>query len=101
MFIQFKKNPNKLMSCIICLIGGTEVRIWDVLAGKLLAKLTQNHKTVTALCLAKQGSAIVTASLDKHVKIYNVSTFQLSHDITYPSAVLSIDISVSILVCSK
>ncbi|XP_025409620.1 U3 small nucleolar RNA-associated protein 15 homolog [Sipha flava] len=73
--------------------GGTEVRIWDVLAGKLLAKLTQNHKTVTALCLAKQGSAIVTASLDKHVKIYNVSTFQLSHDITYPSAVLSIDIS--------
>lgn len=89
------------MSCIICLIGGTEVRIWDVLAGKLLAKLTQNHKTVTALCLAKQGSAIVTASLDKHVKIYNVSTFQLSHDITYPSAVLSIDISVSILVCSK
>ncbi|KAE9532124.1 hypothetical protein AGLY_010326 [Aphis glycines] len=73
--------------------GGTEVRIWDVLAGKLLAKLTQNHKTVTALCLAKQGTAIVTASLDKHVKIYNVSTFQLSHDITYPSAVLSIDIS--------
>lgn len=77
--------------------GGTEVRIWDVLAGKLLAKLTQNHKTVTALCLAKHGSAIVTASLDKHVKIYNVSTFQLSHDIKYPSAVLSIDISVSIL----
>lgn len=78
-------------------LGGTEVRIWDVLAGKLLAKLTQNHKTVTALCLAKQGTSIVTASLDKHVKIYNVSTFQLSHDITYPSAVLSIDISVSIL----
>ncbi|XP_050523764.1 U3 small nucleolar RNA-associated protein 15 homolog [Daktulosphaira vitifoliae] len=73
--------------------GGTEVRIWDVLAGKLLAKLTQNHKTVTALCMAKNGSAIVTASLDKHVKIYNVSSFQLSHDITYPSPVLSIDIS--------
>jgi len=77
------------------ILGGTEVRIWDVLAGKLLAKLTQNHKTVTALCLAKQGTAIVTASLDKHVKIYDVSSFQLSHDITYPSAVLSIDISVS------
>ncbi|XP_050438540.1 U3 small nucleolar RNA-associated protein 15 homolog [Adelges cooleyi] len=73
--------------------GGTEVCIWDVLAGKLLAKLTQNHKTITALCLAKKGSAIVTASLDKHVKIYDVSSFQLSHDITYPSAVLSIDIS--------
>lgn len=44
--------------------------------------------------MAKKGTAIVTASLDKHVKIYDVSTFQLSHDITYPSAVLSIDISV-------
>lgn len=77
--------------------GGTEIRVWDACAGgRLLAKLCQHHKTVTCLCLGSGNRRLLSGSLDRHVKIYDISSYQVVHTLDYPNAVLSLDVSVSI-----
>ncbi|KDR24524.1 U3 small nucleolar RNA-associated protein 15 homolog [Zootermopsis nevadensis] len=74
--------------------GGTEIRVWDAFTGgRLLAKLCQHHKTVTCLCLGSGNKRFLSGSLDRHVKIYDVSTYQVAHTLDYPNAVLSLDVS--------
>lgn len=69
--------------------------MWDALAGgKLLAKITQHHKTVTCLKIASDGHRILSGSLDRHVKVYDTGTYKTLHSLDYPNAVLSIGISV-------
>ncbi|XP_076276846.1 U3 small nucleolar RNA-associated protein 15 homolog [Lasioglossum baleicum] len=74
--------------------GGTEIRVWDALAGgRLLAKIVQHHKTVTCLKMASNGHRILSGSLDRHVKIYDSGTYKTVHSLDYPNSVLSIGIS--------
>lgn len=74
--------------------GGTEIKVWDIFnGGKLLANISQHHKTVTTLLLASNNSRLLSASLDRHVKIYDISTFKVVHNIDFPNAVLSMAIS--------
>ncbi|XP_034176625.1 U3 small nucleolar RNA-associated protein 15 homolog [Osmia lignaria lignaria] len=74
--------------------GGTEIRVWDALAGgRLLAKISQHHKTVTCLKIASNGHRILSGSLDRHVKIYDSGTYKTVHSLDYPNSVLSIGIS--------
>ncbi|XP_022184719.2 U3 small nucleolar RNA-associated protein 15 homolog [Nilaparvata lugens] len=74
--------------------GGNEVRVWDAFAGgRLLSKMCHHHKTVTSLCLASNGTRILSGSLDRHVKVYNVSTYQPVHTFDYPNSILSVGIS--------
>nr|BAM18255.1 U3 small nucleolar RNA-associated protein homolog [Papilio xuthus] len=74
--------------------GGTEVKVWDIFnGGKLLANISQHHKTVTTLRLSSNASRLMSASLDRHVKIYDISTFKVVHNIDFPNAILSMAIS--------
>lgn len=74
--------------------GGSEVRVWDAFAGgRMLTKMSHHHKTVTSLCLASNGTRILSGSLDRHVKVYNVSTYQPVHTFDYPNSILSVGIS--------
>ncbi|PNF28960.1 U3 small nucleolar RNA-associated protein 15-like protein [Cryptotermes secundus] len=74
--------------------GGTEIRVWDAFTGgRLLAKLCQHHRTVTCLCLGSGNKRLLSASLDRHVKIYDISSYQVVHTLDYPNAVLSLDVS--------
>lgn len=74
--------------------GGTEIKVWDALmGGKLFASISQHHKTVTSLKLASNGRRLLSGSLDHHIKIYDVSSYQVVHNIDFPSAVLSVGVS--------
>ncbi|EFN88954.1 U3 small nucleolar RNA-associated protein 15 homolog [Harpegnathos saltator] len=74
--------------------GGTDIKVFDAFTGgKLLAKITQHHKTVTCLKTASNGRRILSGSLDKHVKVYDAGTYNTLHTLDYPNAVLSIGIS--------
>lgn len=74
--------------------GGTDVKAWDAFAGgKLLANFSQHHKTITCMRLASNGKRLMTGSLDRHVKIYDVATFKVVHTLDYPNAVLSLAVS--------
>ncbi len=86
-------------------IGGTELRVWDMLAGgRLLARVSQHHKTITCLHLASDGKRLVTGGLDRHAKIYDVQSYQVVHTLDFPSPVLSLGITVRFITipgCSR
>ncbi|XP_063696420.1 U3 small nucleolar RNA-associated protein 15 homolog [Culicoides brevitarsis] len=74
--------------------GGTEIKVWDALGGgKLLASINQHHKTVTCLRMASKGKRLVSASLDKHCKIYDIATYQVVHSIDFPNSILSLGLA--------
>uniref|UniRef100_A0AAG5CUH9 U3 small nucleolar RNA-associated protein 15 homolog n=1 Tax=Anopheles atroparvus TaxID=41427 RepID=A0AAG5CUH9_ANOAO len=74
--------------------GGTSVNVYDALGGgRRLAQLSQHHKTVTCLQLASDGKRLFSGSLDRHVKIYDIATYQVVHTIDSSNAVLSLGIS--------
>lgn len=69
--------------------------------GRLLARVSQHHKTITCLHLASDGKRLVTGGLDRHAKIYDVQSYQVVHTLDFPSPVLSLGITVRIgqLIC--
>ncbi|GJQ81490.1 hypothetical protein Trydic_g14645 [Trypoxylus dichotomus] len=74
--------------------GGTAIKVWDALAGgKLLGTISQHHKTITCLCLGSNNTRLLSGSLDRHVKIYDITTFKVVHTLDYPNAVLSLGLS--------
>lgn len=71
--------------------GSDKVKIWDILqGGKLVATLSNHHKTITSMAFNHDSSRLLTAGLDKHVKIYDVSNFEVVHSMDYPSPILSL-----------
>uniref|UniRef100_A0A1A9WMA4 U3 small nucleolar RNA-associated protein 15 homolog n=1 Tax=Glossina brevipalpis TaxID=37001 RepID=A0A1A9WMA4_9MUSC len=74
--------------------GGTEVRVWDVFAGcRLLAKLSQHHKTVTCLRLGSNGKRILSGGLDRHIKIYDVASYEAVHTLDFSNSILSMGVA--------
>ncbi|KAH8420000.1 hypothetical protein KR009_004787 [Drosophila setifemur] len=74
--------------------GGNEVRVWDMISGcRLLTSMAQHHKTVTCLRLGSDGRRLFSGGLDRHVKIYDVSTYKTVHTLTYPNAVVSLGVA--------
>ncbi|XP_039496709.1 U3 small nucleolar RNA-associated protein 15 homolog [Drosophila santomea] len=74
--------------------GGSQVRIWDLISGcRLLTMMSQHHKTVTCLRLGSDGKRLLSGGLDRHVKIYDVSTYKTVHTLTYPNAVVSMAVA--------
>lgn len=74
--------------------GGTHVNVWDAFTGgKMLATMSQHTKTVTCLRLASNGRKLMSGSLDRKVKIYDIASYQTVHSLDFPNAVLSLGIA--------
>ena len=81
---------------IVITASGNEIKIWDLLAGnRLLSTISTHNKTVTSLGLARNGTRIVSSSLDRQLKFHDISTFQTVHSLQFPSPILSAGIAVS------
>lgn len=74
---------------VLASAAGSEVRIWDLTAGKLLSKLCRHHKDVTSLALATKSSRLVSGSLDRHLKVHDTNTYNLVHSVECAASVLS------------
>lgn len=74
------------------------MKIWDAIAGRLLSKVSQHHKTITCLALASDKKRLLSGSLDRHVKIYDVDTYSVVHTLDYPAPVLCMAVAVSAFV---
>lgn len=87
--------------------GGTKLCIWDLYSGgRLLKTLTNHQKTVTSVLVSSSSYSsggggesssssprLLCGSLDGHVKVYNIDTFQVTHASKYPAPVLSLGLS--------
>ena len=82
---------------IVVTAGGPYLCIWDVLStGRMLRKLESHHKTITAVNVVHgshqqlNGPRLASASLDQHVKIYDLTEFKVVHDARYKNPILSL-----------
>ncbi|GFQ79209.1 u3 small nucleolar RNA-associated protein 15 homolog [Trichonephila clavata] len=73
--------------------GGTSLKVWDPVAGRMLAHVIPHHKAITSLCFASNGRRLMSASLDRHVKIYDITSYEVVHTLTYPSPILSVAVA--------
>ncbi|KAL8618687.1 hypothetical protein ACOMHN_048863 [Nucella lapillus] len=74
--------------------GGTVVKVWDALAGgRQLSQLSHHHKTVMALCLCRNNRQFMSAGSDRHIKIYDVGSYQVVHTLDYPANILSVAVA--------
>ncbi|RYG53102.1 hypothetical protein EON66_09020 [archaeon] len=74
--------------------GGNYVRLWDVVGGGRCLHTFSNHqKLITTMCLDGTGTRLLTGSLDGLVKVYEVSTFGVTHTMRYDAPILSMAIS--------
>lgn len=74
--------------------GGTDIKIWDAVAGgRLLTKISQHTKAVTCLRVTSDGQHLISGGLDRHVKFFNTKNYQMVHNLDYTNSILSLGIS--------
>lgn len=74
--------------------SGSEVRIYDVLAGgKLLHTFNNHQKNITALAMDGTNSRLLSAGLDGHVKVASMQTMQVVHGMKFNAPLLSMAVS--------
>lgn len=66
------------------------ISVLDLVAAKPLRVITNHQKTVTSLCLASNGTRVVSGGLDGHVKIFETGSWNVVAGMKYPSPVLSL-----------
>lgn len=82
------------------------VKIWDLLAGKLVQTLSHHQKTVTSLGLDYSRSRLFSGSLvsykrlqclislkDQQIKVYSTETYEMLHNMKYPGPIMSLGLS--------
>lgn len=78
---------------LIVSAGDNQIKVWDVLAGKLLHCFSNHQKAITSLALDSTGSRLLSASLDHHVKFYDISSFSVTHSMKYEQPVMCVGLS--------
>lgn len=74
--------------------GGNYIKVWDALAGgKLLKQICCHHKSITTLGFCSNFQRLLSGSLDRHIKMYDISTYQVVHTLDYAGSVLSAAVS--------
>lgn len=72
------------------------MKVWDPVGAKMLAVLSQHHKTVTCLAMATNNTRLLSGSLDCHIKVCDLTTYSVHHSMDYPSPILCMAIAVSL-----
>ena len=84
---------------LIATASGNEIQIWDLVGGnRRLSTISTHNKTVTSLGLARNGTRIVSSSLDRQLKFHDVSTFETVHSLSFPSPILSASVAVRLFI---
>jgi U3 small nucleolar RNA-associated protein 15 len=87
-------SANMFISC-----GGNSIKIWDVLkGGSLMRTLVNHHKTVTSLAFSANNKYLLSAGLDRHIKVFDLVNYDIVNTIDYPSSILSLAVSVRLAV---
>jgi U3 small nucleolar RNA-associated protein 15 len=83
---------------VLCMPSGTsllaaadnQIAVLDLVAGKPMHMIKNHQKTVTSLCLASQGSRLVSGGLDGHMKVFETTGWNVVAGAKYPSPILSL-----------
>lgn len=67
-----------------------QISVLDLVAGRPMQLLKSHQKTVTTLCLASNGTRLVSGGLDGHLKVFETTGWNLVAGSKYPSPILSL-----------
>ncbi|KAI9833224.1 MAG: hypothetical protein M1826_000137 [Phylliscum demangeonii] len=70
--------------------AGNQVSVLDLVAAKPQQVLQVHQKTVTSLCLASNGSRVLSGGLDGHLKVLETTAWTVVAGFKYPSPILSL-----------
>lgn len=73
--------------------GGNVIKVWDISSHNLINVFSGHQKTITSLGLDSSKNRIVSSSLDGHIKIYDLKTYEITHGYKFNSPVLSFSLS--------
>ncbi|CAM9092441.1 unnamed protein product [Chrysoparadoxa australica] len=73
--------------------GGNEVKLWDMVAGRLMHTFSNHQKAVTCLAVDGTNTRLMSGGLDRHIKVYSITALRLSHGLKYHAPVLSLGVS--------
>ena len=74
--------------------GGNKLKFWDITqGGRLVAVLSPHQKAITAIQLSSDKSHLFTGSLDRQVKVVELTSHKVVASYKYPAPILSLDIS--------
>jgi len=90
LFLSF---PNGSM----LIAGGADAKLqtFDVISGggKSMTQISNHQKSITCLCFNHDCTKLLSASLDQHVKIYDLRDYSVVHSIKYNAPILATAIS--------
>lgn len=67
---------------LVTATGNHTIRVWDLFAGREVARLAGHHAKITAIAIAKNGSMAASVGEDKLIKVWNLK--QLGEVIALP-----------------
>lgn len=75
--------------------GTDTIKVWDLLGGGAtpLHSFANHAKTITCLTTDVEGSRLLSASLDGHVKVYDVQSYDVVHSLRFSGPLLSVGLS--------
>jgi U3 small nucleolar RNA-associated protein 15 len=78
-------------STLVSAACGPMMRTWDIVSGGRCLRTVSNHqKSITSLCFTSNSKRILSASLDRLVKVYDTENFNVVHTMRYPSPLLCV-----------
>ena len=83
---------------VLCMPSGStvlaaadnQIAVLDIVAGRPMHMIKNHQKTVTSLCLASQGSRVVSGALDGHMKVFETAGWNVVAGSKYPSPILTL-----------
>uniref|UniRef100_F1L276 U3 small nucleolar RNA-associated protein 15 homolog n=1 Tax=Ascaris suum TaxID=6253 RepID=F1L276_ASCSU len=81
---------------VLATAGGTTIKLWDIASGgRLLCTLQNHHKSVTCMCLATNGTRLLSGGLDKKINIFRTdgACYAVVHSLSVPAPVYTLAIS--------
>ncbi|KAL1496157.1 hypothetical protein AB1Y20_014774 [Prymnesium parvum] len=81
---------------LVATASGATLTLWDILSGgRVLHSVSAHSKTITSLCADADGAHLLSASLDRMVKVYDLSTCAVVASLKYAAPLLALALSPS------
>jgi U3 small nucleolar RNA-associated protein 15 len=77
---------------IVCSAGGNRIKMWDVRGG-LIHTIAPHSKTITDMCIDSTQSYLLSASIDRQVKVTSLVNYKVEQTLNYCAPILSLAVS--------
>lgn len=74
---------------LVTAVGNNTVRVWDLWAGREMARLTGHKSKISHIAIAPDGSKAVTVGEDRDIKVWSLNRLGEVVDIPHPATAIS------------